>query len=238
MRPAYIWRYGDIDVLYRPDLDGAGSMWAPSFVAFIKRYFGASHRFGTVFEWCAGPAFIGFALLAEDMCSSLCVADINPAAVSCIRHTVEANQLHGRVRSYVSDNLTSVPGSERFDLVVGNPPNWYAINPKHPFSQLNSGRELRNLDRGWKVHAAFYSQIASFLNPGAFVLVQEVEPSSRDVFTFGSNTIPWDIRPDDQATIFTGMIRRGGLTHVGDFEFHTPSRENIRSWLQLSQKRA
>lgn len=233
----HIWRYGDIDVMYSPDLNGGGSEFACFLVASIKNYFGAERRFGTVFEWCAGPGFIGFALLGEDVCDSLCLADINPVAIDCVHRTIKVNKLQDRVRGYVSDNLISVPQRERFDLVVGNPPNFYAVNPVHPARAVLSGRwDLLGQDGGWRSHAGFYSQIAPFLNPGAFVLVQEVEPHSREVFCHGSGTIPWDIRPENQATLFPEMIRRGGLTHVGDFEIRHSGWPDIKSWMQVSQK--
>jgi hypothetical protein len=114
--PQHIWRYGGIDVMYHPDLDGDGTNQAASFVRFIRNYFGQQQHFASVFEWCAGPAFIGFALLAEGICDRLCLADVNPTAVDYVRRTVSANGLADCVCSYVSNNLASVSPSERFDL--------------------------------------------------------------------------------------------------------------------------
>ena len=34
------------------------------------------------FEWCSGPGFIGFSMLGNGLCETLCLSDINPAAVS------------------------------------------------------------------------------------------------------------------------------------------------------------
>ena len=234
--PEFIWRYGGVDVIYRPDLDGAGTVMAPTFVSFIKNHFGAEQRFGTVFEWCAGPGFIGFALLAENICGSLCLADINPAAMKCAQRTIEANQLQDRVRSYLSDNLTSIPRHERFDLVVGNPPNFFGRNPEHPaYANWAGSNALRSEDPGWRIHEGFYSDIASFLNPGAFVVVDEVALFSREVFMHGDHSTPWDIRPEEPAGVFTEMIRRGGLAHIGDYEFLSLS-PKTKCWMQVSQK--
>jgi hypothetical protein len=228
--PEYIWRYGGIDVTYSPDLDRGGSYLAPSFVAFIKDFFGG-HRFGTVFEWCAGPGFIGFALLADGLCDSLCLADINPVAIDCVRKTTRVKSLQDRVRSYVSDNLLAVPPRERFDLVVGTPPSWCAKNRARMLYTSISYAE----GPGWGIRAGFYSQIAQFLNPGASVLVLEVEPHSREVFV-QDHSVPWDVRPEEPASTFTKMMLQGGLTHVGDFQLVSGQKPEL--WLQISRRPA
>lgn len=231
-----IKRYGNIAVTYSSDTDGGGSLMTPAFVTFIRNHSGVGHRFGTMFEWCAGPGFIAFALLAEEMCDSVCLADINPTAIEYVRTTIAANHLEDRARCYVSDNLLTVPKTERFDLVVGNPPNYYALNPKHPNYDLWKNDRRAN-DPGWRIHAAFYSQIGAFLNDGAHVVVQEVEPYSREIFQFCDST-PYDIRPEAPGPLFKEMMRRGGLEHVGDFPLPTAFGDSIKSWVQVSRKAA
>ena len=75
------------------------------------------------FEWCAGPGFIGFSLLGHGLTDTLCLADVNPAAVDACNETIRRNGLEGRVDVYVSDGLAAIPASERWNLVVGNPPH-------------------------------------------------------------------------------------------------------------------
>ena len=75
-------------------------------------------------EFCAGPSFIGFALLGLGACGSLVVLDVNPLSVAAARETVRRNGLGDRVSVYHSDGLDDVPASEKgsWDLVVSNPP--------------------------------------------------------------------------------------------------------------------
>ena len=61
------------------------------------------------FEWCAGPGFIGFSLLAHGLCDTLCLADVNPEAVAACRRTVARNRLEAKVAVYHSDNLEDIP---------------------------------------------------------------------------------------------------------------------------------
>jgi predicted RNA methylase len=115
------------------------------------------------FEWCAGPGFIGFSLLGNGFCQTLCLADINPAAVEAARRTIQANRLGDRVSVYLSDNLSDIPATERWDLVVSNPPH---------FVDTFIG-DLRAHDPDWRIHRGFFSTVEPHLNPGAVMVLQE-----------------------------------------------------------------
>jgi methylase of polypeptide subunit release factors len=213
-------------------------MTAP-LVNLIQSMLGGKTRFGTVFEWCAGPGFIGFALLTEGLCDFLCVADVNPHAIECVNKTVTLNKLEGRVHAYVSDNMESVPEDERFDLVVGNPPSFCAVNPAHPASRQLNG-DIRGNDSDWRIHRGFYSQIATFLNPNALLFVLEVNLYDREVFTLDC-AVPLDVRPEEPRLTFLKMIQKGGLTHVEDVVFHPDPASwapatGFKFWVQISQK--
>ncbi len=80
-----------------------------------------------VFEYCAGPGFIGFCLLANNLCDRLTLADINPAAVEYVKHTIKKNRLEDRVTVYTTDSLRDIPLDEQWDVVVSNPP-WVPDN--------------------------------------------------------------------------------------------------------------
>ena len=59
------------------------------------------------FEWCAGPRFIGFSLLGHGLCDTLCLADINPEAVSACERTIADNALTDRVSAIVPTIFTT-----------------------------------------------------------------------------------------------------------------------------------
>lgn len=164
---AYEWiTYGDIDVAFAGDLDGGGMSYGQQFIPTVSERIGHVDR---VFEWCAGPGFIGFSLLASGLCDTLCLADKNPAAVAAARATVEANRLGDSVSVYESDCLESIPTDESWDLVVGNPPHAGTSKPSPAIPR----RPVIYTDQGWDIHRRFYRQVPSFLRPGASVLVIE-----------------------------------------------------------------
>ena len=148
------------------------------------------HLFGHVgrlFEFCAGPGFIGFALLGLGRADHLVLADVNPAAVAAAQQTVQMNGLEDRVTIYQSDGLKDIPTDERWDLVVSNPPHF-----SEPYG---AGPTLLTDDPGRRLHRDFYQRVGDFLNPGGSLLIQENSTGSS----------PADFLP---------MISAGGLCNV------------------------
>lgn len=105
-------RYGEIDVCWTPELEGGGMSFGQDYLPVVANLFG---HVGRVFEFCAGPGFIGFSLLAHGLCDSLALIDVNPAAVAAARETVRRNGLEDRVTVYLSDGLDGLPADERCD---------------------------------------------------------------------------------------------------------------------------
>ena len=177
------WRhtvYADIRVNYRDHLDGGGRTSGMEYPPLFHDL--GMPRQSRVFEWCAGPGFIGFALLGYGFCDTLCLADVNPEAVEACRLTVTQNRLAERVTVYHSDNLDGIPTSEQWDLVVGNPPHFVDISPG----------ELRFHDEEWKLHRRFFAMIGRFLKPGGIIVLLENNRGST-------------------AETFRGMIEAAGL---------------------------
>src|SRR5262245_48283312 len=112
---------GGIDISYLPHLDGGGGGFGQKFIPFLKNRNMPTQE--SVFEWCCGPGFIGFSLLGNCLCETLCLADINGEAIEACANTLRDNDLGGRVSTYISDNLKSIPYTEKWDLVVANPPH-------------------------------------------------------------------------------------------------------------------
>ena len=199
-----VFQVGEIKVYYDKKLDGGGRSFGQLYVPIVKRLIGKSR---TCFEAFSGPAFIGFSLLAHNLCEELVVADINPEAINYVKLTVEKNRLSNRVRYYVSDVLDGIPESEKFDLVVGNPPHFNENTIKNYCSstQCDQIEILKSYDEGWELHRKFYLNIHKFLNKGAnVILVENLEGSDEKDFV--------------------NMINEGGLKYMGIIK---PEQEDI-----------
>ena len=182
--------YAKLRVFYRDHLDGGGMAFGQDYLRLVPRL---PTRPRTVFEWCAGPGFISFSLLAHGLCDSVCLADVNPDAIDVCRRTIDVNGLSNRVRLYHSDCLDGIPSTERWDLVVGNPPH------SGTDRLLPWGPSAIYKDAGWTLHDRFWRSVPGFLNPRAAVLIQENSDLSK-------------------VSDFAGMIEGNGLriVHVSD----------------------
>lgn len=160
-RPYSEAAYAGVRVSYKRHLDGGGSTFGQDFVPVLRGR--GMPKAARAFEWCAGPGFIGFSLLANGLTETLCLADVNPEAAAACRRTVGRNGLEDRVAVYHSDNLKDIPASERWDLVVSNPPHFVDRSPG----------QLRYNDPDWSVHRGFFGSLARHLKPGGVVVLQE-----------------------------------------------------------------
>jgi methylase of polypeptide subunit release factors len=160
-KPWWHVRYAGIRVHYKRHLDGGGTAHGQEFLPFLADR--GMPRQPRVFEWCAGPGFIGFSMLAHGFCDTLCLADVNEEAVRACRRTMRDNGLEDRVSVYHSDNLRAIPASEQWDLVVSNPPHFHA----------DEVLELRLDDRDWDLHRTFFASVGRFLKPGGVIVLQE-----------------------------------------------------------------
>lgn len=179
-RPFLKMKYKNIVVSYRWGLQGGGIILAYEFVRLVSRHIG---KVDHVFEYCSGPGFIGFGLLAYGLCDRLTFADVNPAALEAVRETIRNNNLQDKVTVYQSDCLDAIPPHERWDLVVGNPP-WDLVEAHVPWYQRY--RDKRNMmvaDPEGRVHQKFYRDIKKFLKPqGSILFVEGSEYTTADSF--------------------------------------------------------
>jgi 16S rRNA G966 N2-methylase RsmD len=160
--------YGPISVNFLTALDGGGRNFESDFALVVKNLFG---RVDSLCEFGAGPGFIGFSALAKGLCRRLCLIDINPLAIELCRKTVIENGLVDTVKVYHSDGLSNVPKSEKWDLVVSNPP-WHKSHLMH--GSLNNW----GVDDNWNVRRKFYATIHEYLKPGSSIVFLESRRTS------------------------------------------------------------
>lgn len=146
-------------------------------------------RARNLFEFAAGPGYIGFSLLAFGWGESLTLSDIDAEGLETARRTAALNGLEDRVRIFPSDVLEDIPDDRRWDLVVANPPH-FLPDPGQPPS-------IQRFDPDWDVHRRFYGSIARHMEPGGHVVMVENSAGA-------------------DADLFRQMIEAGGGRHLAD----------------------
>ena len=162
-------RAGTVLVAYEEQLNGGGLAFGMDLVRHA--YNAVGFNAGRCLEFCSGPAFIGFALVAAGVCDTLALSDKNPEAVRAIQQTLAhpANAwLHDRVDAYVSSGLDDIPATERWDLVVANPPHFASADWDPALLQ-----NALTGDRDWALHRAFYSGVGPHLHRHSRIIFQE-----------------------------------------------------------------
>ena len=187
-------RYNNIEVVYKKNLHGGGIRFGQQFIPVVKEKFG---HVGHAFEFCAGPGFIGFSLLANKLCDKLTLADINPGAVKVCNETIKKNGLESKVTVYLSDCLDNIPETEKWDLIVGNPPHVFCA------TEDEYKKDITLFDPNFNIHKKFYRDIRKFLKPAGSVLLQEHAESTSIVD-------------------FREMIEKNGLKIIDVFSYNPP----------------
>jgi predicted RNA methylase len=186
--------YAGLIVFDRRDQHFAGLTLARDFPRVLNEL--GVGRCKRLFEFCAGPGYIGYALLANGWCETLALSDIDADSIATAQRTAAANEIEDRVSGYASDVLDDIPESERWDVVVANPPAF----ARHPERELTAGDWDRGFDVDWNVRRRFYASVKRHMNPGGVVVTVENSAGS-------------------DPAVFEQMIRAGGgeprAVHLG-----------------------
>lgn len=165
--------YAGLAVLDRPGQERGGLAVGRDFPRVLNEL-GVGHR-RRLFEFCAGPGYIGYSLLAAGWCDTLTLSDVDPGGLDTARRTAALNRLEDRVSIFESDVLDDIPADQRWDLVVANPPH-FLPDPTEPPS-------IQRFDPDWNVHRRFYASIGDRMDPGGLVvMVENSIGADRDLF--------------------------------------------------------
>ncbi len=163
-----VFFFGGLVLFDHPSLHMGGLIFGQDFSRVLHEL--GLHRCERLFEFCAGPGYIGYQLFAHGFCEKLTLSDINPLGAIAARKTAQFNNIEDRVNIYVSDGLRQIPTVEQWNLVVGNPP---LALPRD-----DSEKDIRQYDPDWRLHKHFYSSVKPFMKPQSYVVLLEIEDES------------------------------------------------------------
>ena len=167
------WDFGD---------DGGGSKHYVDFLNVI----GTEKKYNNCLEWCAGLSAIGFSLVDAGIAKNIVLMDIYEPALIRAQENAKNNNIIDNVSIRVCDTIDSLPNTDKFDLVVSNPPH---SNSDHWIEELYSeSTQLEKdwmyrmtVDKDWELHKEFFKNITKYLNPNADLYISEVYQNSHFV---------------------------------------------------------
>lgn len=165
--------YG-VDVYYTDRSDGGGLSIYKDLVVVMQKLYG-NKKWNHCFEWCAGPGFMGFSVLANNWCDKLSLGEIYTPSMIDSKITIARNNLKN-VDTYLSDNFKSISENIKFDLIVSNPPHFNTDRYGMPDTR-------RYKDDGWKIHQDFFQNVGRYLSKdGRILLAENIRGSSEHTF--------------------------------------------------------
>ncbi len=193
-------KYSDITVFYLHELDGGAlDFGEEAFVNTVRELYGSVDN---LCEFCCGPGFIGFSLLARGLCKKLSLVDINPDAIACCKKTITENSLKDRVTIHLSDGLSAVGNLEVWDLVISNPPHFDGTRKMYE-------NDIIAIDPDWIIHDKFYRDVPRHLSKKGQVLFLENVTGA----------------PED---MWKRMIEKNGLKFIKTFWEKQPTQKYVK----------
>ena len=183
MNIEYVFRVEGSDIFYTPETNGGGDYFFREYYDLVAQYYG---KVDHLMEWCSGPGFIGYGMMACNLCDKLTLLDKFKPSIDIAKKTAENSFPNTKV--YHSDNLSVLP-DDKIDLVVGNPPHFEneedAIRSLNRMGSFIINDHLRDiiLDPNWDSHRDMFNQLSTRLsNDGIICLQLHSGGSSPDTF--------------------------------------------------------
>lgn len=168
----------EFTVLYVHGLDGGGHHHLSDFKQVVDNH--GKDKYTNAVEWCAGFGVIGFDFLNRDMCEHMSFIDYFEPAIHWINETAKHNKIEGKITTFETGKISTIPETEKWDLVLANPPHCFDEQSRSHIEQNTPdeyflGVALRLVyDEEFETHKEFFKNIRKNLLPGADLFLSEV----------------------------------------------------------------
>ncbi len=150
----------------------------------------ADREYRTVLDLCCGSGVIGLSIASMERNAFISFTDNSKRAVHLTIKNSESLGLTPRVRFYTGDLFSRVPASERFDLIVSNPPYVPHARMRHlqkevlyePVTAIDGGR------KGMEVIKRIIQQAGKFLNQNGMLIIEHDDTQKRYLETLCTDT--------------------------------------------------
>lgn len=150
---------------------GGGNEYRTDFIDYI---ISTGKSYQHAYEWCCGHGVIGFEILTQGISQTIAFSDYYDLAVNSCLDNSNRLERSNDVSGYITGTLSVIPDTEKWDLIVGNPPNNPSDNIRtaegikagHSQDMIDLGLRIV-IDPDWQAHRDFFSHIEKHLLPNA-----------------------------------------------------------------------
>jgi UDPglucose 6-dehydrogenase len=169
-----------VNITFTILIDGGGVECSQDMIATIK-HINQGKVYKSAFEWCAGMGAIGFDILGHNLAEKMFFQDYLPVAEQNIIHNAESLGWQDKVKCHTSSVVSALPDTEKFDLVVANPPHiadfFEFLNNSRIQSSTNVDGFLSSarmcVDHKYSSHREFFTNIRKRVTDDADILLIE-----------------------------------------------------------------
>jgi hypothetical protein len=171
-----------IKIQFPTHLDGGGTMMVDDLITAIK--LSGKHVYERGCEWCAGYGVLGYEVLGLGLAKHMVFTDYYPAVITNCLETANNNHLSKYVTGHISSTIGGIPNTEKWDLVVSNPPHVadrdYFISTMPEESQYLDNTCRLTVDQNFAIHREFFRNIKEKLTSDADIFL--IEASNHNFF--------------------------------------------------------
>ena len=175
--------YCGYKAIYHQLLEGGGINQRRDFLYVISKAGKPSYK--NALEWCSGPGIIGYELLGYNKTEKINFMDCYKPAIENCLETADRNNVRGRVTVHLTDKVTNLQNTEKFDLVVGNPPHSFdydewarnQLTEERPTPEYFNDWENQiriDVDKDMHIHKEFLDNIRDKVTDDCDIFISEV----------------------------------------------------------------
>ena len=207
-----------LTIEYPRCLDGNGKILKDEIVKVIQKT-GQQH-YNKGLQWCSGAGFTGFELVMHKVVNEMSFSDYYPTAIDYVLSNARNLGIQDKVHGHVTPLIKNLPSVERYDLVVGLPPNSFDLqgycdfmtnnNPTIPHNELSNFARIC-VDQNFATHKEFFKNITKFLNPNSDIYLIE-----------NAENLEFIIWARNSGLLYAGTYHLESLPHmvVMHFKYH------------------
>jgi UDPglucose 6-dehydrogenase len=157
-------KINNLKVSFPNHVDGGGYELIDEVISLIERT--GKDKYAYALDWCSGYGPWGFSILTSNKADKVMFNDIYSVAIETVTNNADALGLSNRIKTIVGSTMSDLPNTEKFDLVVANPP--HSSSDVH-VTDLNTKRIIVDID--FAAQKDFYTNIRKYLTDDADIYI-------------------------------------------------------------------